>query len=94
MTRALHIATAEDAKPENVAERIRRLQAEAQGLARAHVQALALKMAETEAMAREIARGGEAYHMGTRELAGRVADDLASKLLTLQQIVKRIGAAE
>lgn len=90
MTRpALHPATEADATPGALSQRIRQLQAEAQSLAKEHVQALLSSMAETQAIAAEIAAGGGVYHHGSQELAGRVADALASQVLTFQQIVER-----
>lgn len=78
-------------KTETVAQRVRRLQAEAQQLARDHVRALEASMAQTEAIAREIATGGGVYHYGSQEMAGRIAESLESQLLTLRQIMGQAG---
>jgi hypothetical protein len=40
-------------------------------------------------MAREIAEGGEAYPVGARELAGRLAADLPARAQTLKAVVNR-----
>jgi hypothetical protein len=40
-------------------------------------------------MAKEIADGGDAYPVGARELAGRLAADLPAKADTLKAIVGR-----
>ena len=88
---ALHIATPADAKPETVAQRVRRLQAEAKALAKDHVSSLLASMTETEGLAREIASGGEIYHPGAQERARRIADELASQRATLEAIARRVG---
>jgi hypothetical protein len=85
-----HVATEADATPRALSERIRQLQTEAQALAKEHVQALLTAMAETQAIAAEIAVGGPVYHQGSKELAGRVAEALTSQILTLQQIAERV----
>ena len=46
--------------------------------------------ASASRMAREIAEGGEAYPVGARELAGRLASDLPAKAETLKAIVSRV----
>lgn len=74
---------------ESLAERVRRLQAEAKGLARQHVQALEAALAEVEAIASEIAEGGEAYPPGVRDLARRLAEDCDIRAQTLEAIVTR-----
>jgi hypothetical protein len=77
-------------KPETVAQKVRRLQGDAQKLAQGHVRDLLAGMASLEALAREIAEGGSAYHHGSQELASRVAQSLASQRLSLAQIVERL----
>jgi hypothetical protein len=42
------------------------------------------------AMASEIANGGDAYPAGVRELASRIAEDLPSKVQTLQALMERV----
>lgn len=76
-------------KVETVAERIRRLQAEAKALAQDHVLALLASIEQTTAIAREIADGGAAYHDGAQERARQIAMELESQRTTLQQIVER-----
>jgi hypothetical protein len=77
-------------KPETVGERIRRLQAEARTLARDHIRtdvsgaAVALMAA-----CAEIAEGGDAYPAGVRDLCRRWAEDLESRVQTLEAIVAR-----
>ncbi|MFC3069029.1 hypothetical protein [Phenylobacterium soli] len=76
-------------KTETVAERVRRLQAEAKLLAKDHIRALSDQMVAVEQMAAEIAEGGEAYPPGVRELASRLVEDLDSRVQTLEAIVSR-----
>ena len=60
-------------KLETVAQRVRRLQAEARQLARDHIQAFGAAMVDLERYAAEIADGGDAYAPGVRDLARRLA---------------------
>ena len=76
-------------KQETVAERVRRLQAEAKQLAKDHVRALSAAMVSVEHMAAEIAEGGEAYPPGVRDLARRMVEDCEARVQTLEAIVSR-----
>ncbi|MBI1197409.1 MAG: hypothetical protein GC203_06060 [Phenylobacterium sp.] len=76
-------------KTETVAERVRRLQAEAKQLAKDHVATFASAMADLETLAAEISVGGEAYAPGVRELARQLAEDLGSRVQTLEAISAR-----
>lgn len=82
-------AVARKSKTETVAERVRALQLEAKGLARAHVQELERLLAEVETMSAEIAEGGDAYPAGVRDIARRLAEDCEAKIQTLEAIVPR-----
>ena len=77
-------------KPETVAERVRRLQAEAKQLAKDHIRALTTAMTEVEAMAHEIAEGGDAYPAGVRDLARRFVEDCEARVQTLEAITARV----
>jgi uncharacterized protein (DUF1786 family) len=77
------------AKTETVAERVRRLQAEAKQLAKDHVKALTTAMVDLEQLAAEIADGGDAYAPGVRDVARRLVEDLDSRVQTLEAIVAR-----
>jgi hypothetical protein len=79
--------------PESGAQRIRRLQHEARMLAREQAQALADDLGALAARAIEIAEGGEAYPVGVRELASRIAADLPLKAQSLMSIMDRSGQA-
>ena len=74
---------------ETTAERVRRLQMEARALAVEQVESLERVLEEAARMARDIAEGGDAYPVGARELASRLAEDLPSKAETLKAIVMR-----
>lgn len=76
-------------RTETVAERVRRLQAEARQLAKDHVQALSAAIMSAEAIAAEIAEGGDAYPPGIRDLARRFAEDAESRVQTLEAISSR-----
>lgn len=74
---------------EAVAQRVRRLQAEAKALAKDHVKALAIALNEVQQMAHEIAEGGDAYPPGVRDVARRLVEDMDSRVQTLEAIVAR-----
>ena len=94
MSAHLNVVT-ENGKPvpnkETTAQRIKRLQAEARTLAKDHTKALMTLIAEAQAMAAEIAEGGEAYPAGVRDLARRFADDADLRVQTLEAINERIA---
>ena len=76
-------------QPETTADRVKRLQLEARALAVEQVEALEVLLIKAADMAREIAEGGDAYPVGARELANRLASDLPSTSETLKAIVSR-----
>src|SRR3954469_17452505 len=82
-------ATVTTAKPETVAERVRRLQAEARQLAKDHIHALSAAMIQVEQMAAEIAEGGDAYPPGVRDLPRRFVEDVEARVQTLEAITAR-----
>lgn len=75
--------------PETTADRVRRLQLEARALAVEQVEALEKVLMRASVLAQEIAEGGDAYPVGARELAGRLASDLPAKAQTLKAVVSR-----
>ena len=83
------LKTIQTPKSESVAERVRRLQAEAKQLAKDHIKAMTIRIAELELMAAEIAEGGDAYPPGVRDIARRLAEDCDSRVQTLEAIVAR-----
>jgi hypothetical protein len=78
------------AAEESLASRIQSLQAEARMLAHEQIVALETKLAEAGALAHEIAGGGEAYPVGVRELARRLADETPRTAQTLEAIMSRV----
>lgn len=85
----LKTAPRDSGRVETVAERVRRLQAEAKLLAKDHIRSLSAQLVAVEEMAAEIAEGGEAYPPGVRELAGRLVEDIEARVQTLEAIVSR-----
>ncbi len=75
--------------PVTTADRVKRLQMEARALAVEQVEALEKLLLQASAMAQEIAEGGDAYPVGARELAGRLASDLPAKAQTLKAVASR-----
>ena len=76
-------------KAETVSQRVQRLQSEAKQLAKDHIKALTTAIAEVEAMAAEIAEGGDVYPPGVRDIARRLAEESGSRIQTLDAIVAR-----
>lgn len=76
-------------KTESVSERVRRLQAEAKQLAKDHIKSLSAAMVDLEQLAAEIAEGGDAYAPGIREVARQLAEELDSRVQTLEAIAAR-----
>jgi hypothetical protein len=74
---------------ETLAEKIKRLQAEARSLAREQVNALEAKLEEAAALANDIAVGGDAYPVGARELARKFAEDTPRTIQSLEAILHR-----
>jgi two-component sensor histidine kinase len=78
------------AAPETTAARIRRLQAEAQTLAREEVASLERRIGELAQAAKLIAEGGDAYPVGARELARRLAEELPRHGGVLEAILRKL----
>lgn len=70
--------------------RVRSLLQEARALALDQVHALETALQDAADLAREIADGGDAYPVGTREMASRLASDLPAKAEAIRAIVKRL----
>ncbi|WP_269515793.1 hypothetical protein [Brevundimonas subvibrioides] len=75
--------------PMTTAERVKRLQAEARALAVEQVEALERLLLEAATVAEEISKGGDAYPVGAREIATRLAEDLPSRAGSIKAIVSR-----
>jgi hypothetical protein len=77
--------------PETPADRIRRLQWEASVLAAEQVEQFGADLAGMADRAQEICDGGDVYPAGVRELASRIASDLAMKAKAILTIQQRVG---
>jgi hypothetical protein len=78
---------------ETVSQRVQRLQREARALAREQVEALERDLQSFAVRAQEIADGGDAYAVGVREMASRLASDLPQKAQSLRAILERSAKA-
>jgi hypothetical protein len=76
-------------EPESPGDRVRRLQSEARGLAREHVEMLAQALTEVSRLSEEIAGGGEVYPVGARELSRRLAEEAGKHAHALTAIIDR-----
>ncbi|KQW68225.1 hypothetical protein ASC79_10430 [Phenylobacterium sp. Root1290] len=65
------------------------MQAQAKNLAREHIIALETAIAEVERLSAEVADGGEAYPVGVREIARRMAADCEANGNTIRALVGR-----
>lgn len=72
-----------------LAERVRRLQAEAEQLAREHIGVFSASLVQTQHIAQEIAFGGEVYPPGVRDLARQLAEESRAKAQTIEAILAR-----
>lgn len=81
--------SAAQARVEVLSEKVRRLQAEAKGLAREHVQALEQALIDVERLAGEIAEGGESYPPGVRDIARRLVEECEHRVQTIEAIIAR-----
>jgi hypothetical protein len=73
----------------SLAERMERVRLDASRIASEHTAALMRTFEDAAALAEEVANGGEAYHVGVREIARRTHIDLAAAVLNLRSIVGR-----
>ncbi|MHB8528657.1 MAG: hypothetical protein ACYC8V_03985 [Caulobacteraceae bacterium] len=80
-----------DRRAGSLGERIRRLQAEAQDLARGQIGTLCAALSDVGRLAAEICEGGEAYPVGARELCRRLTEEAAFQARTLSVIMDRSG---
>lgn len=75
--------------PETISARVAALQVEARDLARLHIAELAQALIDVARLSHEIHAGGDAYHVGVRELAGRLTDDAAANFKTITALLGR-----
>jgi len=89
MSPSLSVVSAHQDPAERLSERIRRLQAEAKGLAREQVAALENALLQVHRLAAEISEGGDVYPPGVRDIARRLAEESELKAQTLEAITSR-----
>ena len=80
-----------DRSPESLAERMRRLRAEARASARDHTEVFIRTISDLETIATDIAGGGEAYGEGVREIARRLGPELETARLNVEALAAREG---
>jgi hypothetical protein len=73
----------------DLVERMERLRGDASRIANEHTNLLVKALSDAAAMAEQVANGGEAYHVGVREIARRTHSDLASTILSLRAVRER-----
>lgn len=83
------VAALERTNNDAVADRVRRLQAEARTLVLEHVRALEAALHDVERLSKEIAGGGELYPPGVRDIARRLTEDAEVKAQTLEAIMAK-----
>ena len=77
--------------PDSAAWRMRQLQHEARSLAREQLESFARDLSTLAQRSAEIAAGGEAYPVGARQMASRLADELPHKAQLLLTLLSREG---
>jgi ABC-type transporter Mla subunit MlaD len=86
---ATRISTSRSPDLISLAERMERVRNDANRVAFEHTSALLRTFEDAATLASEVASGGEAYHVGVRELARRAHIDLTASVLNLRSIVGR-----
>lgn len=74
------------APSDTLADRMERLRRDAEAVAGEHTDALVEALASAAELAEQVATGGEAYHVGVREIARRSQHELNAMVLNLRVI--------
>ena len=74
---------------EPISTRVRRLQAEAKAMAYEHIDELARALEVVNRLCAEIAVGGDAYPVGIREMARRLAEETEGRGQAIEAILAR-----
>jgi hypothetical protein len=82
------VVTTLSAQP-SPAERVRRLKAEAQEIARQHMRDFIRVLTELEMFVTDIIDGGEAYPVGVREAARKIGPEIEGARLNVTSILDR-----
>lgn len=83
------VAEAPPAPPERISDQVKRLQAEARGLAHKHVMSLKTALEELRVLAEDISSGGDVYPAGVREIARRLVDDCDARAQAVASLATR-----
>ncbi|WP_304186493.1 hypothetical protein [Phenylobacterium aquaticum] len=86
---ALVEAAAPPAPPERISDQVKRLQAEARGLAHKHVMSLKTALEELKVLAEDISSGGDVYPAGVREIARRLVEDCEARAQAVASLAMR-----
>jgi hypothetical protein len=78
-----------DTQGEPISTRVRRLQAEARAMAYEHIDELARALENVHRLAAEISEGGDAYPVGVREVARRLAEETDGRGQAIEAILAR-----
>lgn len=76
-------------EPATLAEQMERLRSDANVVALEHINVFVDVLSEASTLADQVASGGEAYHVGVREIARRTHKELAPVVLSLMAIRER-----
>jgi hypothetical protein len=74
---------------ETIPDKMKRLRDEAQGYARVHAQDFVRALEALEALAEDIAAGGEAYPVGIRQAAKHIGPTLSGTRLNVTSLLGR-----
>ena len=74
---------------EPISSRVRRLQAEARAMAFEHIDELVRALENVHRLSLEIADGGDAYPVGVREMARRLAEETDGRGQQIEAILAR-----
>lgn len=72
-----------------IAQRVIRLQAEAKALAGEHIAELLKAMGQVHALSAEIAKGGDVYSPGVRDLCRKQAEEMAGRAQNIASLSGR-----
>jgi hypothetical protein len=86
---ATHFSTSRSPALVSFAERMERVRNDANRVAFEHTGMMLRTFEDAATLASEVANGGEAYHVGVRELARRAHIDMSASILNLRSIVGR-----
>jgi hypothetical protein len=88
------VPTGKTVENEPISMRVRRLQAEARAMAYEHIDELSRALDNVHRLCGEIAVGGDAYPVGIREMARRLAEESEGRTQAIEAILARSPAVE